>query len=108
MFVDAYVYRLQLQDEYSDGNQLTQQEWRAGFRFTFNPGPKTTIRLTGEYDSEEPFQTQAVLGRFEAGYNFTDTLLLHFLYQYQKSTSQEFGLNYSENLFFLSLTKYFK
>ncbi len=105
---DAYAYRLRNQDYYSDGSVFTDSEWRFGIQFTYAMGPKTTVRLTGEYDSNDPDNTTAWLGRLEIGYNITNTLLLQFDYQYQQSKSELFQNNYTENLFFLSLTKYFE
>jgi len=103
----AYVYRLDVSDQI-DNDNFTRNEWLTGVSFAWLLGPKTTLRLTGEYASYDPVHTEAWSGRAELGYNITDTLLLRFLYQYQKSTSQEFDQNYTENLFFLSLTKYFE
>lgn len=109
LYFDTYVYRVRAEDYYSDhNNDTTRDEWHLGARLTFTPGPKTTFRLTGQYAEGDVDNTKAWTGRLELAYNFTDTLLLHAAYQYQKSTSDSFGLNYTENLFFLSLTKYFE
>lgn len=105
---DGYIYRLNVQELTNDNSNFTRTEWLTGVSLTYNVGPKTTLRLTGEYAEFNPDQTQSLIGRAELGYNFTDTLFLHFLYQYQKSTSLNFEQNYTENLFFLSLTKYFE
>jgi hypothetical protein len=105
---DAYVYRLRNEDFFGDNTEFTEDEWRFGLRFTYAAGPKTTVRLTGEYDISDPNHTDAWVGRLEIGYNFTNTLMLQFVYQYQQSKSQIFQENYTENLFYLSLTKYFE
>ena len=86
----------------------SKDELRAGLRLTLTAGPKTTIRLSGNYSLIDPDHTETWTARLDIGYNFTDTLLLHFLYQYQESTSQIEDENYRENLFFLRLTKYFQ
>ena len=70
---DAYVYYLNAEDYFSDGFQGNQTEFRTGLRFTWMAGPKTSVRLLSEYDSLQPYSTQAWLGRFEVGYNFSDT-----------------------------------
>lgn len=109
LYFDGYVYRVRAQEFFEDSSEdTTRNEWRGGVRLTYDIGPKTTLRLTGEYADIDPDRTTAWTGRVELGYNFTDTLLLHFVYQHQKSTSDNAGLNYTENLFFLSLTKYFE
>lgn len=109
MYFDGYVYRVRAQEFFQDSSQdTTRDEWRVGVRLTYNVGPKTTLRLTGQYSDIDPDNTVAWTGRLELGYNFTDTLLLHFVYQHQKSTSDNISFNYTENLFFLSLTKYFE
>ena len=99
--VDAHYY-------YQDGNQFTTNELLFGLRFTYIMGPKTTLPPRGEYASSDIDQTNGWTGRVDLCYNFTNTLQLHFLYQYQQSNSQTFERNYKENLFFLSLTKYFE
>ncbi len=109
LYFDGYAYRVRAQEFFDDSSEdSTRNEWRLGVRFTYNIGPKTTLRLTGQYASIDPDNTEAWTGRLELGYNFTDTLLLHFAYQHQKSTSDNVSFNYTENLFFLSLTKYFE
>jgi len=108
MDADLFAYRIESQDFFADNTRQDFNQWRLGGRLTFNIGPKTCLRLTGEYDSIDFDHTTQLLGRIEFGYNFTDTLLLHLIYQYQQSTSEQSGLNYSENLLFLSLTKYFQ
>ncbi len=55
---DAYAYRLRNQDFYPDGNVFTDSEWRFGIQFTYALGPKTTARLTGEYDMRRPRTNQ--------------------------------------------------
>lgn len=103
---DFYAYRIHVQDIYHDAT-FTDDQWRLGARLTYTVGPKTTLRLTGEYYSEDSDNTEAWIGRAEVGYNFTNTLLLQVLYQYQRSTSDSFSRNYAENLIYVSLTKYF-
>ncbi|MEI9896288.1 MAG: hypothetical protein WDN28_21100 [Chthoniobacter sp.] len=87
--------------------RATARDWRFGIRLNWDVGPKTSVQLTGQYDSSDD-GTQQWLGRVDVGYNITNTLLLHLVYQYQQSDSDFFGLNYRENLMFLSLTKYFE
>jgi hypothetical protein len=75
----------------------------------YNLGPKTWLHLIGEYaSSDQPAGIAWWQGRAELDYNFTDTLRLQLIYQYQQSQSQLIGENYRENLFFISLTKYFE
>jgi len=104
---DFYAYQTRAEYLFHDGT-LTDEQWRLGLRFTYAVGPKTTLRLTGEYDTGEFDNTVAWMGRAEVGYNFSDTLLLQLLYQYQQSKSDSFSRNYSENLIYVSLTKYFR
>ena len=105
---DAYVYDLTVEDSTgSDFERNSREEFRAGVRLTLTAGPKTTVRLSGNYSLIDPDHTETWTGRFDIGYNFTDTLLAHFLYQYQQSTSRDENENYRENLMFLSVTKYF-
>lgn len=111
--VDAFAYRVLEQFSYTDGAQASEEQLRLGLRLTYILGPKTTLRVTGEYGSAEPGSTDLGnsvwwTGRAELAYNFTNTLLLHFVYQYQQSRSEVIEENYKENLFFLSLTKYFE
>jgi hypothetical protein len=108
LVADGYLYRLRLSELTEDSGTFTRDEWLAGASLTYNVGPKTTLRLIGEYAKIDPDQTDSWIGRAEVGYNITDTLFLHFVYQYQKSTSLDFDQNYTENLFYLSLTKYFE
>lgn len=103
---DFYAYRIHIDDQF-DNSGFTDDQWRLGLRFTYAVGPKTTLRLTGEYYSSDFDNTEAWIGRAEIGYNFTNTLLLQLLYQYQKSNSDLFSRNYTENLIYVSLTKYF-
>ena len=105
---NAYLYRLDVQEQSIDDDNFTRNEWLGALSLTYIMGPKTSLRLTGEYAGIEPDRTESWVGRAELSYNLTDTVLLHFLYQYQKSTSLNFEQNYTENLFFLSLTKYFE
>jgi hypothetical protein len=107
--LNAFLYRLSIQELGVDSDNFTRDETLAALSLTYAMGPKTTFRATAEYATIDPDQTTAWTGRMELGYNFTDTLLLHLLYQYQKSSSSlNFNQNYTENLFFLSLTKYFR
>jgi len=109
LYADAYLYDLTIEDsEGGDFDGSSRDEFRAGLRLTLTAGPKTSIRLSGNYSLIEPDHTETWTARLDIGYNFTDTLLLHFLYQYQESISQIQDENYRENLFFLSLTKYFQ
>jgi hypothetical protein len=103
---DAYLARYRVEDLLDD--LRTRDEWRAGLRLTLLAGPKTTVRLTGEYALIDPDETEAWTGRVEIGYKFSDTISAQFLYQYQQSSSAFSGFNYKENLFYLSLTKYFE
>jgi hypothetical protein len=106
---DAYVYRVLSEYSYQDGTQLNDDQWRLGVRLNYNLGPKTWLRLVGQYASSD-LQGSIVWwsGRAELDYNFTDTLRMQLIYQYQQSNSQFFGDNYRENLIFISLTKYFE
>lgn len=110
LVADVYFYDLDIQESGSDYiDEDSRHERRAGVRLTLQAGPKTDIRLSGNYAHIEPDQTEAWTGRLEIGYNFTDTLLAHFIYQYQHSTSGRIeDDNYRENLVFFSLTKYFQ
>lgn len=109
LYADAYIYDLTIEDSGDDDFEgSSRDELRAGLRLTLTAGPKTSIRLSGNYSLIDPDHTETWTARLDIGYNFTDTLLLHFLYQYQESTSQIVDENYRENLFFLSLTKYFQ
>jgi hypothetical protein len=105
---EVFVYHLNIQTvgnvqtDLSDRNEL-----RSGLRLTFTPGPKTSIRLSGIYDSNDEDHSEFWTGRLEIGYSITDTLLARFLYQYRRETSDLPSNQFSENLFFLSLTKYF-
>ena len=108
MDVSLFGYRIEAEDFFADNDRQDFDQWRFGGRLTYNIGPKTCLRLTAEYNQIDFEQTTQLIGRIELGYNFTDTLLLHLIYQYQQSTSEEPGLNYSENLIFISLTKYFE
>lgn len=106
---DAYAYHIRAEEFFEDSDEdTTRTEWRLGLRITDTLGPKTTLRLTGEYADIDPDGTKAWTGRIELAYNFTDTFIGHFVYQYQKSSSDNSAYNYTENLFFLSLTKYFR
>jgi hypothetical protein len=104
---DLYAYRIHVEDFFED-NHFSENQWRFGLRFTYVMGPKTTLRLTGEYFSGDFDNTEAWTGRAELGYNFTRTLLLQLTYQYQQSKSDSFSRNYTENLIYVSLTKYFE
>jgi len=109
--VEAFVYHLNVQttgNTDSDLNALSDRnELRSGVRLTLMPGPKTNIRLSAIYDTNDEDNTEFYTGRLEIGYSITDTLLARFLYQYRHETSDLRLNNFSENLFFLSLTKYF-
>ncbi len=90
-----------------DEDDFTRREQRAGLRFTYVLGPKTTIGLSGTYVHSDPDNTETFTTRLEIGYNFTDTLLARLLYQRQDTSSDIRDLNYTENLIFLSVSKYF-
>jgi hypothetical protein len=105
---DLFAYWIQTEDFFSGSTNQNYDQWRFGARVTYTIGPKTSLVATGEYNAIDFDHTTQLLGRLELGYNFTDTLLLHLVYQFQESSSDQIGLNYSENLFFLSLTKYFE
>jgi hypothetical protein len=102
---DAYIYDLDA--ELSGDSDVGRHELRTGIRFTLAAGPKTTIRLTGNYATNDENNVEYWTGRLEIGYNFSDTLLARFLYQYRRETSDFSSDNFEENLFFLSLTKSF-
>lgn len=106
---DFYATKVRAEEYYGDSSQNTiRDEYHLGLRLIYNVGPRTSLGLTGEYtDVTAPDETTWWIGRAELGYNFTDTLNLHFVYQYQKRSSNVFQDSYTENLFFLSLSKYF-
>jgi hypothetical protein len=104
----AYVYRVLSEYSFSDGNHTTSDQWRVGLRFDYNLGPKTWLRLVGEYASSDPGSIVWWVGRAEVDYNFTDTLRLQLIYQYQQSHSSFVDASYKENLIFISLAKYFE
>jgi hypothetical protein len=108
MNFDAYAYRILAEYSYSNGASPSEDQWRLGVRYTYNMGPRTSLRVTGEYGSFDPGATSWWLGRTELAYNLTDTCLLRFIYQYQQSRSELLSWNYKEDLFFISLTKYFR
>lgn len=101
-----YAYRVR-SEEFFDNATFSTNQWLAGARVTWQVGPKTTVVATGEYTNFDD-GGQGLLGRVDVGYNFTDTLLLQFYYQHTENNSPIFGQNYRENLFYLSLTKYFE
>lgn len=105
---EAFLYHLNVQTT-GDVNSdvFDRNELRSGVRFTLTPGPKTNIRLSLIYDSNDQNNDEFWTGRLEIGYSITETVLARFLYQYRHDTSDVPINNYSENLFFLSLTKYF-
>lgn len=88
---------------------FSRVEYRAGANIQIRVGPRTRITLTG-------FTT---LADSDLGYNntwtsiaeidhfFTDTFQAQLLTQYQQRSSDYLLSNYSENLFYLSFTKYF-
>ena len=104
---DFFVYRLQYEN-YDGADQFTRTETNAGLRLGSTLGPKTTLEGSLIYTHTDPTNTETWIGRLDLDYNFTDTLLGRFSYQHWESTSSIFDLNYSENLFFVSLTKYFQ
>ena len=92
-----------------DGITEDRQEFRAGVRLAWQPGPKTRVRLSGIYseiDGRDDRHTEVWTGRFELGYHFTDTLLARLVYQYQTRSSTSREDSYKENLVFLSITKF--
>ena len=106
---DGYVYRVLEEISFQDGTQLNDDQWRIGVRLDYNLGPKTWLQLTGQYaTANQPAGISWWQGRAELDYNFTDTLRLQLIYQYTQSQSQLIGNDYRENLFFISLTKYFE
>lgn len=102
-----YVYRLRV-EEFFDDTSTVDNEWLSGVQLTYEIGPKTTLRLTGEYAKTDLDGREDWLGRADLAYNFTDTLLLQLSYQYRDTTIDIFDQRYTENLIFLSLTKYFR
>ncbi len=106
---DLYIYDLDVQNQGDSGaDSFSRHELRTGVRFTLAAGPKTAIRLSGTYSAEDPTETKFWTGRLEIGYDFTETLHGRIAYQYRRESSGIETDNFSENLFFLSLTKYFQ
>ena len=105
----AHVFISQGKVEDLDGLVEDRRELRAGVRLAYQPGPKTHIRLSGIYSEIEggdDRHTEVWTGRLELGYHFTDTLLARFVYQYQTRSSTSRSASYTENLAFLSFTKF--
>jgi hypothetical protein len=112
LYASAFVYKLRIEDAFNDhtndDEDFERNELRSGVRLTLAAGPKTTVRLTGLYSNFDIDNTEALIGRLEIGYRFTESVLGRFMYQYHRRTS-DFELdNYKENLFFVSVTKFFE
>jgi hypothetical protein len=103
----AYAYRVLSEYSFGDGSQATSDQWRLGVRFDYNLGPKTWLRLFGQYASSNPGSIVWWSGRAQVDYLFSDTIRLQLIYQYQQNNSSFLGQNYKENLIFISLTKFF-
>jgi hypothetical protein len=105
---EAYLYDLDVKPTQADVNDPERNEIRAGLRFTLTPGPKTSVRLSGNYAASDINHEEFWTGRLEIGYSITDTLLARLLYQYRYDTSDLASNNFTENLFYFSLTKFFR
>ncbi len=106
----AFVSYSEVADLSDDGYDRT--EWRTGVRFTLDPGPRTTIQLSGlytdrRYNSDDLGHHETYTARLHLTYRFTDTLVARLLYQYQTRDSSRERDNFDENLVFLTVTKYF-
>ena len=105
---DAYLYDSRSEDSgLEEDESFDRHELRAGFRLTYQAGPKTALRLSGMYSDSDPDDIQTWTARLDIDYHFSETVLARFVYQHQRRTSSLLEENYSENLFFLSLAKYF-
>lgn len=99
-----------LLDAGDDSFSTNRDELRAGVRVGTRLGPKTRLTLAGLYtrlDGDDAFASETWTGRLDLTYSFTDSLLGQLLYQYQRRDSAGSGRDYTENLVFLSVTKYF-
>ncbi len=106
---EAFVSYSQVDDLEND--RFDRSEWKTGVRFTLEPGPRTTLRLSGIYTDREfngnLGHRQTWAGRLELTYHFTDTVVARLLYQYQNRNSNRHGDSFDENLLLLTVTKYF-
>ncbi|MCX6978510.1 MAG: hypothetical protein NTX04_11380, partial [Verrucomicrobia bacterium] len=84
-------------------------EYRAGVNIQIQAGPRTRITLTGfaTLANSDPGYYNTWTSIAEIDHFFTDTFQVQLLTQYQQRLSDYLFNNYTENLFYLSFTKYF-
>lgn len=73
-------------------------------------GPLTTLTAGGFYTHQhfgDSYTTNTWTGRLDLSRTITDTLYLRALYQYQSYATNVVDRGYSQNLLYVSLTKYF-
>lgn len=92
-----------------DGAVPDREELRTGVTFNYIWSPKTTYRLTGQYariayDDDSFGSYDDWRGRFECRHQFRDNLYGRFIYQYEVREGDIISPDYTENLFFLSLS----
>ncbi len=96
-----------------DGLYPDREELRTGITFSYIWSPKTTYRLTGQYariaydgDFGEYDDWRA---RFECRHQFNTNLYGRFVYQYEiREGDEQLSPDFTENLFFLSLSYNFE
>lgn len=81
----------------------------AGAQISWALGPKTNMTLSGiaerrEYDRGP--RTDTVTGRVILNRTLTDTLTFQLLYQYQRTSSNNSGFSYYENLVYFRIVKF--
>jgi len=91
------------------GTSLSRVEYRAGANIQIQAGPRTRITLTGfaTLANSDPGYYNTWTSIAEIDHFFTDTFQVQLLTQYQQRLSDYLFNNYTENLFYLSFTKYF-
>jgi hypothetical protein len=86
----------------------TQEDF--GLGLTWVLGPLTNLQVQGVYarqDYDDNYSDEVWTARVNLSRTITDTLHMEALYQYQNYRANETDHSYYENLFYVSLVKYF-
>jgi len=98
------------QNQQNSPYTVSSDETIAGISFSLDPSPKTRVELLNFFQHlhrpdlyQDVFTTQLGIQ-----YQFTDDFVGHAVYRYRNEHASDAAFTYQENLFYVSLTKFFQ
>jgi len=93
------------------GEQNSFNGFLTGVHFTYFVSSRTEILMGGTYEYQyytaDREHDNVWTGRLELSYHFTDTLIGRLLYQYQNRNTNIHNNSYYENMFTVTISKFF-